>query len=46
MRREFGAGSISIYWELSDPVLIEEYLAWTVRSGLPLPDAISTASIE
>lgn len=46
MRREFGAGSLPIYWELADPVLIEEYLAWAVRTGQSLPDAAPTTSIE
>jgi hypothetical protein len=46
MRREFGVSSIPIYWELMNPVLIEEYLAWSVRSGQPLPPATPAATIE
>ena len=46
MRREFLVSSIPIYWELTDPVLIEEYLASSVRAGVPLPIPSPTASIE
>lgn len=46
MRREFGVSSIPIYWELTDPVLIEEYLAWSARSDRSLPTAPPTVTIE
>jgi hypothetical protein len=39
LRSEFGIANIPLYWELNDPVLIQEYLADRVRSGKPLPAA-------
>ena len=46
MGREFGVSLIPIYWELMDPVVMQEYLAWSARSGLPLPGASPAPSIE
>jgi hypothetical protein len=46
LREEFGARYIPLYWDLTDPQLIQEYLVDRVRSGEPLPgpttDAIGT----
>jgi hypothetical protein len=39
LRSEFGIANIPLYWELDDPVLIQEYLADRVRSGQPIPVA-------
>ena len=37
VRNEFAVGFIPLYWELTDPVLIEEYLVYRARSGKPIP---------
>lgn len=37
IREEFGARYIPLYWDLSDPQLIQEYLVSRARSGEPLP---------
>jgi hypothetical protein len=39
LRSEFGIANIPLYWELNDPVLIQEYLTDRVQSGKPLPAA-------
>ncbi len=37
LRAEFAVNNIPLYWDLSDPVMIQEYLSDRVRSGQPLP---------
>ncbi|HEX3301355.1 MAG TPA: hypothetical protein VHR64_00615 [Thermomicrobiales bacterium] len=37
LRAEFAVNNIPLYWDLSDPVMIQEYLIDRVRSGQPLP---------
>ena len=39
IREEFGMRYIPMYWDLNDPILIQEYLIDRVRSGEPLPAA-------
>ena len=39
LREEFGIPYIPLYWDLNEPVLIQEYLIDRVRSGEPLPAA-------
>jgi hypothetical protein len=42
IRNEFGVTLIPIFWELNNRVLIQEYLAWSARSGEPIPVASPT----
>ena len=37
LRAEFAVNNIPLYWDLSDPVVIQEYLIDRARSGKPLP---------
>jgi hypothetical protein len=37
LRSEFAVNNIPLYWDLEDPVMIQEYLVDRVRSGRPLP---------
>ena len=37
LRAEFAVNNIPLYWDLSDPVMIQEYLIDRVRSGQALP---------
>jgi hypothetical protein len=37
LRAEFAVNNIPLYWDLSDPVMIQEYLVDRVRSGKLLP---------
>jgi hypothetical protein len=45
LRQEFGIQRIPLYWDLTDPVLIQEYLVDRVRSGEPLP-AVQPSTIQ
>lgn len=42
MRAEFAVAFIPFYWDLSDPVLLQDYLIYRARSGEPLPGTEST----
>jgi hypothetical protein len=44
LREEFGARYIPLYWDLTDPQLIQEYLVDRVRSGNPLPGTTTNAA--
>jgi len=37
LRAEFAVNNVPLYWDLSDPVMIQEYLSDRGRSGQPLP---------
>jgi len=39
MRGEFNIIAVPIIWDLTNPVVFEEYLVWLARSGEPLPTA-------
>jgi hypothetical protein len=41
---EFQVGYIPLIWDLSDPILIQEYLVERARSGEPLPSAFATTT--
>ena len=41
---EFQVGYIPLVWDLSDPVLIQEYLIARARSGEPLPSTSATTT--
>ena len=44
MREEFGVRYIPLYWDLNDPILIQEYLADRARSGQPLPKVLPSSA--
>lgn len=46
MRGEFNVAAIPILWDLTDPVLLREYLVARARSGEPLPGASSTPTVN
>ena len=40
---EFGVTLIPIFWDLTDPLLVQEYFVWSARSGEAIPVASPTA---
>lgn len=46
IREEFGARYVPLYWDLNDPILIQEYLIDRVRSGEPLPAAVPSSTSQ
>jgi hypothetical protein len=43
---EFQAGYMPLLWDLTDPVLIQDYLIYRARSGEPLPTSTNQTSIQ
>jgi hypothetical protein len=41
MRNEFGVASIPLYWDLADPILINEYLIYRASDPLVIPEPTS-----
>jgi hypothetical protein len=44
LREEFGTRYIPMYWDLNDPILIQEYLVDRARSGESLPAVLPAAT--